>query len=257
LPDNSILITANMQSETGFPSSHQLKSYVASKSRLNLAARCPVSGCWPSCYKVFSQSPKNLRQLQAIVESLELPKLKVTEPSPTRWLGYEQSVKRMLEIYPAVLATLEHMYADSCDLSAIAGCLLFTLRKESTIFLLTVLDDWLCALARVSRMFQTACEDLSTAITLTETTIAHIDNFDFQLSVDKCAAVVEACKSKWLHIEWDSLGDRPALNAFRDAVVRDLRNCFSDDTMHFLGSTSCSVSRHQTPHLRLAICSQS
>jgi len=29
LPDNSILNTANMQSETGFPSSHQLKSYVA------------------------------------------------------------------------------------------------------------------------------------------------------------------------------------------------------------------------------------
>jgi len=49
LPDNSILITANMQSETGFPSSHQLKSYVAFKSRLKLAARCPVGGCWPSC----------------------------------------------------------------------------------------------------------------------------------------------------------------------------------------------------------------
>jgi len=30
-----------MQSETGFPSSHQLKSYVASKSRLKLAA-CAV-----------------------------------------------------------------------------------------------------------------------------------------------------------------------------------------------------------------------
>jgi len=39
LPDNSILVTANMQSETGFPSSHQLKSYVASKSRVKLAAR--------------------------------------------------------------------------------------------------------------------------------------------------------------------------------------------------------------------------
>jgi len=39
-----------MQSETGFPSSHQLKSYVVSKSRLKLAARCPVSGCWPSCF---------------------------------------------------------------------------------------------------------------------------------------------------------------------------------------------------------------
>jgi len=44
-----ILITANMQSKTGFPSSHQLKFYVAAKSRLKLAARCPVSGCWPSC----------------------------------------------------------------------------------------------------------------------------------------------------------------------------------------------------------------
>jgi len=41
LPDNSILITANMQSETGFPSSHQLKSYVTSKSRLKLAT-CAV-----------------------------------------------------------------------------------------------------------------------------------------------------------------------------------------------------------------------
>jgi len=43
LPDNSILITANMQSETFFPSSHQLKCYVASKSRLKLAARAVLS----------------------------------------------------------------------------------------------------------------------------------------------------------------------------------------------------------------------
>jgi len=45
LPDNSIVITANVQSETGFPSrpSHQLKSYVASKSRLKLAARAVLS----------------------------------------------------------------------------------------------------------------------------------------------------------------------------------------------------------------------
>ena len=42
-----ILITANMQSKTGFPS--QLKSYVAPKSRLKYVAGCPVSGCWPSC----------------------------------------------------------------------------------------------------------------------------------------------------------------------------------------------------------------
>jgi len=59
-----------MQSETGFPSSHQLKSYVASKSRLKLAARAVLSAdagllvrfgtwslvvshraaCWVHCY---------------------------------------------------------------------------------------------------------------------------------------------------------------------------------------------------------------
>ena len=38
-----LVITANMQSETGFPSSHQLKSYVAYKSRLKLAARAVLS----------------------------------------------------------------------------------------------------------------------------------------------------------------------------------------------------------------------
>jgi len=43
LPDISILITANVQSETGFPSSHQLKSYVASKPHLKLAARAVLS----------------------------------------------------------------------------------------------------------------------------------------------------------------------------------------------------------------------
>jgi len=43
LPENSILITANMQSETGFPTSHQLKSYVTYKCRLKLAARAVLS----------------------------------------------------------------------------------------------------------------------------------------------------------------------------------------------------------------------
>jgi len=41
-----ILITANMQSKTGFPSSHQFLRHP--KSRSKFAARCPVSGCWPS-----------------------------------------------------------------------------------------------------------------------------------------------------------------------------------------------------------------
>jgi len=62
LPDNSILITANMQSEMGFPSSHQLKSH------LKLAVRCPVSGCWPSCSISYSwgATRQNVSRLAAI-----------------------------------------------------------------------------------------------------------------------------------------------------------------------------------------------
>ena len=52
-----------MQSETGFPSSHQLKSYVASKSRLKLSARCPVSGCWPSCLVLLLVAKSNRYEL--------------------------------------------------------------------------------------------------------------------------------------------------------------------------------------------------
>jgi len=63
LPDNSILITANMQSETGFPSSHQLKSYVASKSRLKLAARAILSADAGFLVQITSKaSPLNFTQ---------------------------------------------------------------------------------------------------------------------------------------------------------------------------------------------------
>jgi len=46
-----------MQSETGFPSSHQLKSYVAFKSRLKLAARAVLSADAGLLVHCFSPLP--------------------------------------------------------------------------------------------------------------------------------------------------------------------------------------------------------
>ena len=57
LPENSILITANIQSETGFPSSHQLKSYVAYKCRLKLAARAVLSADAGLLVQTVAQKP--------------------------------------------------------------------------------------------------------------------------------------------------------------------------------------------------------
>ena len=65
LPDNSILITANVQSETDFPSSHQLKSYVAFKSRLKLAARAVLSadaGFLVLFLYTAAMTPKDIRR---------------------------------------------------------------------------------------------------------------------------------------------------------------------------------------------------
>jgi len=57
-PLQTLMLMLNTDAETGFPRSHQLKSYVASKSRLKLAACCPVSGCWPSCFHNRAGQPK-------------------------------------------------------------------------------------------------------------------------------------------------------------------------------------------------------
>jgi len=58
--DAGLLVnTANMQSEKGFPSSHQLKSYVASKSRLSSVVcnvRVPYSG--GSNFRQYFYMPK-------------------------------------------------------------------------------------------------------------------------------------------------------------------------------------------------------
>jgi len=77
LPDNSILITANMQSEAGFPSSHQLKSYVASKSHLKLAARAVLSA--DAGLLVFPDRPGHTSMY-----SILLRKTAVQSPSPNK-----------------------------------------------------------------------------------------------------------------------------------------------------------------------------
>ena len=55
-----------MQSETGFPSSHKLKSYVAYKCRLKLAARAVLSadaGLLVCPVSIFFYSSRNLSGL--------------------------------------------------------------------------------------------------------------------------------------------------------------------------------------------------
>ena len=72
-------MTANMQSETGFPSSHQLKSYFASKSRLKLAARAVLSA---DAGLLVQTGGRPHRRLGFVVRVLGPP----TMSRPTWWL---------------------------------------------------------------------------------------------------------------------------------------------------------------------------
>ena len=190
-----------------------------------------------SFYKLFSMSPKRLHQLMSIEEALGFPQLRAIEPSPTRWLGYELCVKRVLEIYPAVLATLEHLHTDGIDLSSTAGGILLDLRKVSTIFILVVLDDLLRVLARLSKLFQTANENLASAVPITQTIIAYIENYNLEEIHLKCDVIIDQCTNKGISIESDKNGIeivKKELQLFLSKIAQNLKIRFNDDAMKFL-----------------------
>jgi hypothetical protein len=79
-----------------------------------------------SKYKIFSKSPKRSHQLRNIQQLVDVPVLKVVEPSSTRWLAHERCVDRVLAIYPSLLLALEHIYQD-------AGDIIFYCRRSVTV----------------------------------------------------------------------------------------------------------------------------
>jgi len=70
-----------MQSETGFPSSHQLKSYVAYKSRLKLAARVVLSAD-----AGLLVDPDPILLLHPVSENTGLPSKGISRPNQKLYL---------------------------------------------------------------------------------------------------------------------------------------------------------------------------
>jgi hypothetical protein len=76
-----------------------------------------------------------MQELLAIEQALEINQLRIIEPCATRWLAYENCVKRVLKIYPALLVTLEQLHVEGNDLASSARGLLLELRFECTIYM--------------------------------------------------------------------------------------------------------------------------
>lgn len=73
-------------------------------------------------------------------------------------------MKVVVEHYPSICRTLEHVYTDAGDYSSDAGGLLLLFQKKSTVFILVLLSRLLGPLARLSKCLQSSKGNLSEAM---------------------------------------------------------------------------------------------
>ena len=64
-------------------------------------------------WKFFYLSPKRCEWLKEVRKVLDLPELKITKPSDTRWLGHENCATTVKRCYDAIVTTLEKRNEES------------------------------------------------------------------------------------------------------------------------------------------------
>ena len=81
---------------------------------------------------------------------LDLPELKVVEPSNTRWLAHERCVKAVKASYSAIVNALNNIYENTHEPEALG--ISKALCKPSTVCAMYLLDYALPQVAKLSRL---------------------------------------------------------------------------------------------------------
>ncbi len=123
--------------------------------------------------KFFHYSPKRSENLKEVQRVLNLPELKIVEPSDTRWLAHERCVKAVKANYAAIVITLENIYKQSHEPEALG--ISKALSKESTLSAIFLLDLVLPLVFKLSKCLQTEKLDLSITSSLVHATLHTID----------------------------------------------------------------------------------
>ncbi len=100
---------------------------------------------------------------------LDLPELKVTKPSDTRWLAHEQCVKAVKKSYASIVIALETFYEETHEPEALG--LNKALSKKSTVMAIYLLDFVLPQVAKLSRCLQAEKLDLTAISGLVDYTL--------------------------------------------------------------------------------------
>lgn len=110
-------------------------------------------------WKFFYHSPKRCENLKEVQKVLDLPELKITKPSNTRWLAHERCVSTVKRCYGAIVATLEQIYEESHEPEALG--LSKILKRSSTLFTIYLLDFVLPQVSKLSKCLQSQQLDLT------------------------------------------------------------------------------------------------
>ena len=123
---------------------------------------------------------------------LNLPELKVVQPSDTRWLAHERCVKAVKSSYPAIVLTLDHIYEETHEPEALG--ISKALCKANTIEAVYLLDSVLPSVANLSKALQAKNLDFSAISHLVNATLLTIGEF-VQPSAKWILDLQDACTS--------------------------------------------------------------
>ena len=124
-------------------------------------------------WKFFHYSPKRAEHLISVQQVLDLPELKVTKPSDTRWLAHERCVKAV-KSYVAIVTALESFYEQTHEPEALR--LSKALSRKSTVMAMYLLDFVLPQIAQLSKCLQTEKLDLTAISGLVDSTLLTLDD---------------------------------------------------------------------------------
>lgn len=184
----------------------------------------------------FHGSPKRQFTLEEAQEAVQCNRIKLIQPGDTRWLSVDGCIKTVLSSYPAICLALENIYKSGGDLSSDAGGLLLTMRKESTLLLLHIVNEVVSPLAKLSRCLQSSSGSMLTALELVEATVGSLEDLiedeGMRGIAERSSQLHSSLTEKGIYIERDNdvtEGDCQRIGQkYIKKICKNIRERFSD-----------------------------
>ena len=127
-------------------------------------------------YDFFDNGSVRTAGLRAVQELLDNPKLKLPQPSSTRWLSVGNAVKRLKEIFASVVVSLEREAEERDDVIAVG--LHHVMTEYKFVATMLLLCDVLPTVNRLSLLFQAQWIDFSSLSKYIQSAVTKLDGMN-------------------------------------------------------------------------------